>query len=83
TWFGLLWNFFQCNCILSLALLFTIILIWGYIIQYQNMKDALQQSYCNILLVIAICLIKYFTSFSLAEIATPAFAGAGLLRSSQ
>ena len=44
---GLVWiakEFSQCNYILSLALFFTIILIWGYIIQHQNMKDSLQQS---------------------------------------
>jgi len=43
-------EFFQCNYILSLALFFTIILIRKYIIQHQDMKDPLQQSYHNIAL---------------------------------
>jgi hypothetical protein len=41
---------FQCNYILSLALFFTTTLIREYIIQHQDMKDLLQQSYCNIAL---------------------------------
>jgi hypothetical protein len=50
---GLVWiatELLQCNYILSLALFFTIILIREYIIQHQDMKDPLQQSYGNIAL---------------------------------
>jgi hypothetical protein len=43
-------GFSQRNYILILAVFFIITLIWGYIIQHQNMKDALQQSYRNIAL---------------------------------
>jgi hypothetical protein len=43
-------EFFQYNYILSPALFFTITLIREYIIQHQNMKDPLQQSYRNIAL---------------------------------
>jgi hypothetical protein len=43
-------DFFQYNYILSLALFFTITLICEYIIQYQDMKDPLQQLYRNIAL---------------------------------
>jgi len=43
-------EFFQYNYILSLAFFFTITLIWEYIILHQDMKDPLQQSYCNIAL---------------------------------
>ena len=39
---------FQCNYILSLALFFKITLIREYIIQHQDMKEPLQQSYRNI-----------------------------------
>jgi hypothetical protein len=45
---GLVWiatEFFQCNYILSLALFFTITLIREYIIQHQDTKSPLQQSY--------------------------------------
>jgi len=38
-------EYFQCNYILSLVLFFNIILIRKYIIQHQDMKDPLQQSY--------------------------------------
>jgi hypothetical protein len=43
-------EYFQCNYILSLALFFTITLIREYIIQHQDIKDPLQQSYRNIAL---------------------------------
>jgi len=43
-------EYFQGNYILSLALFFTIILIWEYIFQHLDMKDPLQQSYRNIAL---------------------------------
>ena len=43
-------EFFQYNYTLSLALFFTITLSRGYIIQHQDMKDPLQQSYRNIAL---------------------------------
>ena len=43
-------EYFQCNYVLSLALFFTIILIREYIIQPQDMKNPLQQSYRNIAL---------------------------------
>ena len=41
-------EFFQCNYILSLALFFTTTLIRDYIIQHQDMKNPLRQSYRNI-----------------------------------
>ena len=41
-------EFLQCNYILSLVLFFTIILIREYIIQHQDIKDPLQQSFRNI-----------------------------------
>jgi hypothetical protein len=43
-------EFFQCNYILSLALFFKITLISEYIIQHQDMKVPLQQSYRDIAL---------------------------------
>ena len=43
-------EFFQYDFILSPALFFTIILIQGYIIQYQDMKETLQQFSRNIAL---------------------------------
>jgi len=48
------------------------------------MKDPLQQSYRNIALGNKVFIeSSILLHFSLAEIATPAFAGAGLPRSSQ
>jgi len=41
-------KFFQYNYILSLAFSFTIILIRAYIIQHQDLKVPLQQSYGDI-----------------------------------
>jgi len=41
-------EFFQRNYILSLAFFFTITLIREYIIQHQDMKSPLQQTYRNI-----------------------------------
>jgi hypothetical protein len=38
-------EFFQCNYIPSLALLFTIILIQEYFTKHQDMKNPLQQTY--------------------------------------
>jgi len=43
-------EFFQYNYILSMTLFITITLIREYIIQHQDMKDPLQQSYRNIVL---------------------------------
>jgi hypothetical protein len=43
-------EFFQYNYILNLALFFTIILIWEYIIKHQDIKNPFQQSYRNIAL---------------------------------